>query len=58
MACLPKTRHFQTALTNSFQTKKNSGSCWPILKIKTDSVHERFRPPFAARENLEARQNF
>ena len=47
-----------TTSTNSFQPKKNSGSCWPILIIKTDSVHEKFHLPFAARENLEARKNF
>ena len=47
-----------TTSTNSFQPKKNSGSCWPILKIKTDSVHEKFNLPFAARENLETRKNF
>jgi len=47
-----------TTSTNSFQPKKNSGSCWPIFKIKTDSVHEKFHLPFAARENLEGRKKF
>ena len=47
-----------TTSTNSFQPKKNSGSSCPIFKIKTDSVHEKFHLPFAARENLEARKKF
>jgi len=47
-----------TTSTNSFQPKKNSGSCRPIFKIKTDSVHEKFHLPFAERENLEGCKKF
>jgi len=58
-ACLPKTRHFQTQLQLTvFNLKRTGGSCWPIFKIKTDSVHEKFHLPFAARENLEGRKKF
>ena len=38
-----------TTPTSSFQSKRASGSCWPILKTKTVSVREKVHLSLAAR---------
>ena len=47
----------QSATTSSFQVEKNSGSCLPILKLKTDSFLERLQLSFPASENMKAAEN-